>query len=80
MSPALASPMYRSASAVRTAQPSESIGVLDETMARKVLLYVAKTKHEEEYRQAVAALVACGPQVDVPTDADLKSKGVRIRF
>jgi hypothetical protein len=80
MSAALASPMYSNARAVRTAQPSESTAVLDETVARKVLRCVARTNREEEYRQALEALVSCGPQVDVPTDEDLKSRGVRIRF
>jgi hypothetical protein len=77
---AVASPMYSNARAVKTAQPSEPTVVLDDAVARKVLRCVAKTQHEEEYRQAVEALVASGPHVDVPTDEDLKSRGVRIRF
>ena len=77
---ALASPMYSNARAVRTAQPSEATAVLDDAVARKVMRCVARTNQEEEYRQAVAALIACEPQVDVPTDDDLKSRGVRIRF
>ena len=80
MSTAVASPMYSSARAVKTAHPSEPTAVLDEAVARKVLRCVAETQYEEEYRQAAEALVASGPQVDVPTDDDLKSRGVRIRF
>lgn len=80
MSAALASPMYSSARAVKTAHPSEPTAVLDEAVARKVMRCVAMTAQEAEYRQAIEALVASGPQIDVPTDDDLKSRGVRIRF
>jgi hypothetical protein len=80
MSPAVASATYRSSRAVDTAQPSTSTVVHDERVERMILRRVAFDSREAAYRDAIKALVDCGPSSDAPTDADLKSRGVRIRF
>jgi hypothetical protein len=72
--------MYRSSSAVRSAQVSPAVSVYDELLEKKILLQVAAMVRQEEYRQTVEALVSCGPHVDAPSDDDLKSRSVRVRF
>jgi hypothetical protein len=80
MSPAVASATYRSSRAVDTARPSTSTVVHDEVVERRILCHVAFDSREADYRDAMKALVDCGPKPDAPTDADLKRRGVRIRF
>jgi len=80
MSPAVASATYRSSRAVDTAQPSTSTVIHDERIERRILCYVARDSREAAYRDAVKALVDCGPTSDAPTEADLKSRGIRVRF
>lgn len=80
MSPAVASATYRSSRAISTAQPSTSTVVHDERIERKIMCHVAFDSREAEYRDAVKSLVDCGPKPEQPTDADLKTRSVRIRF
>jgi len=72
--------MYRSSSAGSTAYVSETTAVLDRSLDRKMMALVAAMIREEEYRQAARALMECGPKVDVPTDVDLRTRGIRVRF
>lgn len=80
MSPAVASATYRSSRAVDTAKPSTSTVVHDERVERKIMCHVALDSREADYRDAVKALIDCGPKAELPTNADLKSRSVRIRF
>jgi len=81
MSPAaVASATYRSSRAVDTARPSTSTVVHDERVARRIMYQVAIDSSEACYRDAVKALAESGPKIDLPTDADLKHRGVKIRF
>jgi hypothetical protein len=80
MSPAVASATYRSSRAVDTAKPSTSTVVHDERVARRIMYCVATDSTEACYREALKALVDAGPKPDLPTDADLKHRGVKIRF
>ncbi len=81
MSPAVAaSATYRSSRAVDTAQPSASTVVVDERVARIIMCHVAKDSVEAAYRDALKSLADCGPKKDMPTEADLKGRSVRIRF
>jgi len=80
MSP-VASPMYRSIAAVRSAQPSAATVMHDPRVARKILCFVAETSRDEEYRQAISALmISTQHRHDEPNEADLVSRNLQPRF